>query len=339
MHQPENTTSLDDRYQRLFELRSEHSKTRLGSLISSFEKSPEIGKLDGICVFCAGSYARLEASEHSDIDLFFVSKKSRSSYGESYNVPIIRMMSEVVRIGDELGFPRFSNDGQYLKILHLEHMLNTLGGHEDDYSNNFTARLLMLLESKPIFNESVYLEIIDQIVDSYYRDYPTHKDEFRPNFLINDITRFWKTLCLNYENKRNQRDVAEEKRIKQKIRNFKLKFSRLSTCFSSIAYLTALDIPVSKSSVIEMVGMTPSARLRSVAKMVPETSGSINAALTAYHWFLERTGTSESDLFAFFADEQRRTDAFGKASSFGDHMFDVLRQVDGRANSFRFLVI
>jgi hypothetical protein len=336
---PENITNLRENFQRLFELRAEHSNTRLRTLVSSLDKSKEIKVFSEICMFTAGSYARLEASEHSDIDLFFVSKKDKVTYGESYNVPMIRMMSEVVRIGDELGFPKFSNDGQYLRILHVRDILNTLGGNEDDYTNNFTARLLMILESKPVFGHKIYQNVLEEIIESYYRDYPDHEDKFRPNFLINDISRFWKTLCLNYENKRNQRDISEEKRVKQKIKNFKLKYSRLSTCFSSIAYLTALEIPVSKEQVLEMTQMTPSSRLRSVARFIPEAESVINLALEKYHWFLERTGTTEIDLFSYFEDEDRRRDAFLKASEFGNHMFNVLKLIDSKNASFRYLVI
>ena len=339
MSRIENTTDFQQDLQHLFELRAEHSSTRLQSLISSFEHSSHIPEFSDICIFCAGSYARLEASEYSDIDLFFLSNKDKSFYADSYNVPTIRMMSEVVRIGDDLGFPKFSNDGQYLKILHLEDILSTLGGHEDDYTNNFTARLLMILESKPIYGKTIYDDIIDQVIESYYRDYPDHEDHFRPNFLINDISRFWKTLCLNYENKRNQRDVDADKKIKQKVKNFKLKFSRLSTCFSSIAYLTALDIPCSKERVIEMIQLTPSSRLRAVPKFVPQTKDTINRALESYHWFMERTNVPETDLYEYFENEENRRDAFGRASKFGGHIYEVLKTIDEKNNSLRYLVV
>jgi len=45
----------------------------------------------------------------------------------------------------------FSNDGEFLRILYLEDMLEQLGGREDDYLNYFTARMLLLLESKPLY--------------------------------------------------------------------------------------------------------------------------------------------------------------------------------------------
>jgi len=43
--------------------------------------------------------------------------------------------------------------------------------------------------------------IDEGVKTTYYRDADDRPD-FLPAFLINDITRFWKTLCLNYEHSR-----------------------------------------------------------------------------------------------------------------------------------------
>ena len=161
-----NPSQLSAEKQTLFDLRAQHSNSRLQSLMSSISRSKEISNFEGICIFTAGSYARLEASEHSDIDLFFISKNNRTHYADKYNLPTIRMFSEVVRIGDDLGFLRFSNDGQYLKILHLDEILDNLCGSQDDYTNNFTARLLMILESRPVHSEETYKLIVEKIVES-----------------------------------------------------------------------------------------------------------------------------------------------------------------------------
>lgn len=331
-------TGLKPDLQNLYEIRAAHARAKLSSLQTSLSKSQHVANFDDVTIFCAGSYARLEASEASDIDLFFISSKPRGAYAE-YNVPIIRMMADIVGIGDDLGFPKFSNDGQYLQILHSADMLEKLGGSEDDYTNNFTARLLMLLESEPLHREDIFNSIISEIIESYFRDYPGHESSFRPNFLINDIVRFWKTLCLNYENKRNQRDDDAQKIIKQKIKNFKLKYSRLMTCYASIAYMTSLPIPMKHNDVLSMTRLPPNNRLRTVVENVPDARPAINESLELYHWFLERTGSSESELYEYFSDEERRRDAFSRANMFGDKMFEVLRAVDEQNKVFRYLVI
>lgn len=73
----------------LYEIRAQHSKTKLVSFISAIANSPEIKAFENISIYCTGSYARLEASEHSDIDLFFITDKGREEFGDNYNVPYI----------------------------------------------------------------------------------------------------------------------------------------------------------------------------------------------------------------------------------------------------------
>lgn len=38
-----------------------------------------------------------------------------------------------------------------------------------------------------------------QVIDSYGRDFDDHKPDFLPIFLANDISRYWKVLCISYE--------------------------------------------------------------------------------------------------------------------------------------------
>jgi serine/threonine protein kinase len=51
--------------------RAHYSHNRLAELRNRLGKLPELQALPGLTVFAAGSYGRLEASEHSDIDIFF----------------------------------------------------------------------------------------------------------------------------------------------------------------------------------------------------------------------------------------------------------------------------
>jgi hypothetical protein len=174
-------------------------------------------------------------------------------------IPEIRLLSEIIDIGFKMNFPTFSNDGEYLKILFAEDILNNLGSPSDDYHNYFTARMLLLLEGRPVYGEIIYRRLLKSIVDSYFRDYPHHPDDFRPTFLVNDILRFWKTLCLNYEHKRNEE--TSRSKTKHKIKNFKLGFSRLLICFATVASLGTFRRNVTPSNVLRICRMTPVQRL------------------------------------------------------------------------------
>ncbi|MBT3352846.1 MAG: hypothetical protein HOC91_06555 [Nitrospinaceae bacterium] len=206
---------------KLISIRSEYSKNRLEKLKNNLASIPEIEIFDNITIYTAGSFARFEASEYSDIDLFFLINGKPDDLKEA-NIDTIRMFAIIVEVVDHMDFPKFSNDGKYLKISFSKEMIDSLGGSDDDYLNHFTSRMLMLLESYPVYGNESYNSIIKEIVSSYFRDYPHHPDSFRPTFLVNDILRFWKTLCLNYEHKRNQPTEDQSQRIKQKVKNFKL---------------------------------------------------------------------------------------------------------------------
>src|ERR1700719_4217632 len=147
-------------------------------------------------------------------------------------------------------------------------MLASLGGRCDDYSNYFTARMLLILESRPVFDDDNYKKAIDVVIGSYMRDYEDHPNDFRPTFLANDIIRFWKTLCLNYEHKRNQPTDDETKRIRQKIKNFKLKFSRLFTCYATIGLLSCHK-HYSKDEIVSMIALPPIQRFVNIVEVFP----------------------------------------------------------------------
>jgi predicted nucleotidyltransferase len=169
------------------------SRQRLLQLESHLNSSVHLKSIPDLSIFASGSYGRLEAGEHSDIDLFFLCNKPKSSYTD-FNIPKIQMMSEIIDIGRKMGFPEFSNDGEFLSVLFVDDILDNLGGRSDDYENHFTARLLLLLEGKPLTDTATFNASTERIIESYFRDYPHHPKDFKPTFLTNDIIRFWKTL-------------------------------------------------------------------------------------------------------------------------------------------------
>lgn len=304
----------------------------------------QIGALDSakslplLTIFTAGSYARNEASVHSDVDLFFLYDRPSINHTHS-RIKEIKLFADVLKIVEGMGFPEMSNDGEYLKILYLDQNLAELGGRTDDYQNHFTTRMLLLLESRAVFNDSGYNSAVSKVVESYFRDYEDHATEFRPIFLVNDILRFWKTLCLNYEHKRNQPEFDEERRIKQKVKNFKLKYSRLLTCFASVAYLSSFPEPMRPEDVSEMVSLTPLQRLKHAQSRMPSAAEAIEAATDQYVWFLRKTELPSAQLYEWFLNKDNRSVAFSKARSFGDTIFDVLREVASKNNYMRSIVL
>lgn len=319
--------------------RANYSRVRLRELTTRLQALPELRGFPNLTIFGAGSYARHEASQYSDIDMFFLSDGDKGDVPEP-RTNSLRLFGKVIEIVDTMSFPKFSNDCEYLVLLHTNDILSNLGSPRDDHENYFTARMLLLLESKCLYGHDVFEDITHKIIKSYFKDFPDHKHTFQPMFLLNDICRFWKTLLLNYENKRSVPQGAEEfeeRKTRQKVRNFKLKFSRMTTCFASIAALGSHAAPVKETQVLELTKLTPRERLDSIPLRVPEAKDAVSEVLGKYGWFLEMTGLPTAELEERFSDKQKRTEMFQEANAYGDSMFRLLRVIDEAHPNLRLL--
>jgi len=326
----------------IYKERADYSQNRLNELGNRIGKIPGISDYTNLTIFGAGSYARQEACKHSDIDMFFLCKEERNDLPDPHTKEL-RLFGKLIDIVDNMNFPTFSNDCEFIKIHYCPQILENIGNPKDDHENYFTVRMLLLLESKCLYGNETYDDIIQKIIDSYFRDYPDHEQTFQPIFLLNDICRFWKTLLMNYEFKRHGTNYTEEQKTKQKVKNFKLKFSRMTTCFATIASLCSYKIPVKENQVIEQTHLTPRERLESIALRIPETEKAVQAVLDQYAFFLEKTGLTTDELQAHFSDKKKRTEMFQTANEYGNEMFTLLHTLDNvqkdDSKFLRYLVI
>ena len=224
------------------------------------------------CVYATGSFGREEASHYSDLDLFIVGRGSKSPR-ELSRLTEICIEADLIEATQRFGIPEFSGDGKYLVHLSEQELIETLGKAEDDANNTFTARLLLLLESKPLLGVTIYEKAIENVIAAYWRDYTKHKNEFIPAFLANDILRLWRTFCLNYE--AGTTTEPERKRAERKLKNYKLKHSRLLTCYSALLYFLAICVEkhtVHPEDAIRMTQVSPTERLEDLLKH-PDLSG------------------------------------------------------------------
>ncbi len=230
--------------------RYSNSKAKLKTVQTEFDTRICKETYKDLSIYCAGSLARGDIGEHSDLDIFMFTD---DSINEVKKVDKIILFNEVILINANQDFPDFSNDAQYLKIYSFPRMIKALGSPTDDVKNLFTARMLLLLESKPLFNEDQYNKQVNQILEHYFRD-KRGKKSFRPMFLLNDILRFWRTLCLNYELIRDDPDRPWRKK------NINLKFSRMLSVFGTVLPLIAKPASTA-DDVLHLVNMTPLERL------------------------------------------------------------------------------
>ncbi len=317
---------------KLLEERKKQSLERLEEFKKRVAKIEALKDAPGLSIYVTGSYGRLEASVRSDLDLFFITAAKQ---------PVNRITktlidAELIKIAKDMRFPDFSGDGKYLVIHSLSEMLEMLGSPEDDFRNFFTARLLLLLESRPIHDETAYKSILGEIIKSYFRDYHDHTEDFHPMFLVNDILRFWKTLCLNYENNRNRPPTDLAEKNKSHSANLKLKFSRLSICFSTIIPLAVMNT-VSPEEILELTSFPPLERLGRIVKNTGRGKEIYDELLTTYEKFMEIAATP--DLNDWIGDPTHRREAFREAEKFGALMFSLLAELVDKRDKLRFLII
>jgi hypothetical protein len=94
-------------------------------------------------------------------------------------------------------------------------------GLDADTNTNLTRRMLLLLESRAVAGEEAHARCVGQVLDAYLghgvRDFQP------PRFLLNDLVRYWRTMCVDFEGKRRS---AQGDDPKYAARNAKLRTSR-----------------------------------------------------------------------------------------------------------------
>lgn len=290
--------------------RSKYSRELLDRVRQKLQDFPSCNTA-ALCIYAAGSLARQETGRKSDLDLFFIGYCPHRP-GRSRSITRlheIQIFADLIKLNSELDLQPFSGDGQYLKIHELEQIIEGTGSSEDDSENLFTTRLLLLLESKMIAGKPVYDEAVECVLDMYFRD-GRGRDDFRPLFLLNDILRYWRTLCLNYERDRFQPGKPWWKR------NLNLKFPRKITVFSTILAIIATR-STSAAEFKPIAALTPIERLAFALDKIgdPTLEVAFSSILDDYEEFLAAKSYSEleeppKDRLNLFSEKAQRLDSF-----------------------------
>jgi hypothetical protein len=312
-----------------------------------------------VTIFATGSVGRHEVGDHSDLDIFIVDA-ARDADGEERPLGRIEryeLVADVIRAGRGAQFPPFSRDGEFLQVHRLDDLIGFLGKPDEDHLNVFTARMLLVLESHCLVGRAAYDRCVDAVLERYWaEDAETH--DFRPTILINDIVRYWKTLCLSYEGWR--RELRRPLEADEKIDLLKLKFNRLWLCFAGLSYLLLGDEDMSfpREHARRLVELTPMERMTQIgdaafqrpverarqdAAVLDAQVGQLRELLATvlghYDWWLSHTAPAKAEQERWIAEPGAYRDASARARQFGDDMWRLVVLLGDRVNLTRYLLV
>jgi hypothetical protein len=299
------------------------------------------------CVYATGSFGRLEAGPESDLDLFILDATDGSTdKGLLDGLAEIKLKYFLIHAVESEGIPDFDGDGKFLKVHTVDDFVRKLGSPEDDYENTLTGRLLLVLESRPLLGEALYLEAVRKTVSAYFVDFEDNRERFIPAFLINDIMRMWRTFCVNYEYYR------KKSTLKSKLKHLKLKYSRMLSCYSAVIYLLSLfekNRTVAPDDVVAMIGLTPVERLEAVGAASFWEEGSIPDGLSAlvedaldlYSDFLQLVHKPKQEVEQEYLDNQKEW--LSRSHRFGEKLANIIDAISHsrveESNLYRYILI
>jgi hypothetical protein len=110
--------------------------------------------------------------------------------------------------------------GVFGTVAFCENLVNRIGLDQDDNAN-LTRRMLLMLESVPVVGEAPHRACWERVLDAYLVD--SIRDRHPPRFFLNDLIRYWRTICVDFEGKRRGAGGEDPKYAS---RNAKLRTSR-----------------------------------------------------------------------------------------------------------------
>jgi hypothetical protein len=186
---------------------------RAQTLAGSAALTERLGRVEidaDAAVVLFGSWGRGEVTDQSDYDWAVVVDGAER--------PEVRPGPAAVEAALEIGEHGPGSQGIFGATVFADHLVERIGLDADDNSN-LTRRMLLLLESVAVARPEVHDRCRRRVLRGYLDDAP--KDFRPPRFFLNDLIRYWRTICVDFVGKEREGDEG-----KWALRNLKLRTSR-----------------------------------------------------------------------------------------------------------------
>lgn len=287
--------AVGDRAISIYERASGFSNRTLTNCASAIERYAEDNalSLDDVCFIAVGSVGRREALDASDIDLIPILGASVEHF-DRHDAAIRDIVGQAMQA-------KVSNGDDLTKFTHLTDLANgTLIGADDDNSSALTKRVLILTEGAQAGGRLPIHDVREKLLRAYAQEVRTRGRHLLA--LINDIARYYRTLCIEYKAKvESGKDWCT--------RNVKLRHSRKFWYFSTMLALAASrgSGDAQTKSVLALLQMPPCERL--LSGLGSTTPAAARRVLEAYAWFLDFMSKVENRAALSAVDYDQRYEA------------------------------
>lgn len=273
-------------------------------LASRRETLGNLGSDDDVAIVLMGSWGRSEVTSGSDDDFMLLIR------GDA-RTEVRPARSALEAILDRPPGPQGIFGEPVSSTTIIEHI-----GLEADSNKNLSRRMLFLLESVDATRRDIYDDVHAQLLGRYLDQ--SVKPQRPPRFLLNDVIRYWRTMCVDFAGK--EREGPE----KWGLRNAKLRTARKILFAGGLLPVLECESRT-KDEMAEF--LATQFRMRPVDRIAMSfiKHGAIDQgarALTAYDEFLAILDDEykREELNKLTRETAKRSDVFGEAARLGKEL-------------------
>jgi hypothetical protein len=198
-------------------------------------------------VVLLGSAARQELTGESDFDFLVIAHGIPGLVQDPVTGQPVHATRKVLAAlqdlqkGEELAAAGAT--GMFGQIVSAPDLIERIG-LEKDTNETHSHRILLLEESASIYQPALREQLLRAMLDRYLDDYRTEPKVGVPRFLLNDVERYWRTMCVDYQAKhwrqlplRLRTALDPEAHFDWGLRYFKLLISRKLTFVGTVTSL------------------------------------------------------------------------------------------------------